>query len=519
MRVIACALIVAVLAASSLAGETKQVRFTVDTTADVHPISPYIYGVNSVLNKENPRPLARLGGNRWTAYNWENNASNAGSDWHHQNDGFLSESNTPGAAVRPAIEFAGRNHQALVVTVPMAGYVAADKQPEGDVNQTPDYLAKRFRVSKPKKDGPLLLKPDTSDAFVYQDEFVNWIEKSARVDPQQVIFYDLDNEPALWSHTHQRIHPDKLTYAEIIERTIASASTIKDLKPDAMIFGPVSYGFDGYRSLQDAPDANDRFFLEFYLAEMKKAEQHVGHRLLDVLDIHWYPEAHGTNNVRITDKDSSPETVAARLQAPRSLWDPTYTESSWITDDAIHEPIRLIPRLQQMINDNYPGTKLAITEYNYGGSSDISGALAEADALGIFGKYNVFAAAWWDLGENSDYVNAAFDMFLNYDGKGAAFGDRSVAATTSDAESTSIYASTSQADPNHVTILLINRTGEPIDGQIDVKIVEPLHAADMYQLTADAPNIAHAGSIKFDKPSITRTLPPMSVTLISLTRE
>ena len=64
---------------------------------------------------------------------------------------------------------------------------------------------------------------------------------------------------------------------------------------------------------------------------MKELEAKHKKRLVHVLDVHWYPEARGTK--RITEKDNSPKTVAARLQAPRSLWDPTYMEKSWITGD------------------------------------------------------------------------------------------------------------------------------------------------------------------------------------------
>ena len=42
----------------------------------------------------------RAGGNRWTAYNWETNASNAGSDYIYNNDNYLSSSNVPAEAVR-----------------------------------------------------------------------------------------------------------------------------------------------------------------------------------------------------------------------------------------------------------------------------------------------------------------------------------------------------------------------------------------------------------------------------------
>jgi hypothetical protein len=290
----------------------------------------------------------------------------------------------------------------------MAGYVSADKNADGDVNKTPDYLHKRFFPSLPRKPGALSLNPDLNDAVVYQDEFVNWIEKSARQDPNQVIFYDLDNEPDIWAATHARIHPEKITYAEIVQRTIDYASAIKRVKPDALVFGAVNYGWNGYRTLQNAPDGADRDFHPFFLSQMKAAEEKAGRRLLDVLDVHWYPEAQSGDGLRITEKNSSPPVIKARLQAPRSLWDPTYVEKSWITKDSTEgQPIQLLPRLRKDIETNYPGTKVAITEYNYGGGDDISGAIAEADVLGIFGRQGVFCANWWDLGTGKKFVDAA----------------------------------------------------------------------------------------------------------------
>src|SRR6185437_8988930 len=46
-------------------------------------ISSYIYGINSYSGITNPPHVTfdRAGGNRWTAYNWENNFSNAGNDF------------------------------------------------------------------------------------------------------------------------------------------------------------------------------------------------------------------------------------------------------------------------------------------------------------------------------------------------------------------------------------------------------------------------------------------------------
>ena len=74
--------------------------------------------------------------------------------------------------------------------------------------------------------------------------------------------------------------------------------------------------------------------------------------------------------------------------------------------------------------------KLSLSEYKYGGGADISGGVAEADALGIFGQQGLFAANWWDDGSSAVYVNSAFNMYLNYDGRGHKFGNTSIAAST-----------------------------------------------------------------------------------------
>ena len=71
----------------------QTVNFTINTEADVKDISPYIYGNNNHNNKtENNFAALRRGGNRWTGYNWENNASNAGNDWIHFSDNYIPES-------------------------------------------------------------------------------------------------------------------------------------------------------------------------------------------------------------------------------------------------------------------------------------------------------------------------------------------------------------------------------------------------------------------------------------------
>ncbi|MCJ7701080.1 MAG: hypothetical protein MUO62_05820 [Anaerolineales bacterium] len=76
--------------------------------------------------------------------------------------------------------------------------------------------------------------------------------------------------------------------------------------------------------------------------------------------------------------------TAHRLRSTRSLWDLDYIDESWI-----NQPVALIPTMKKWIAENYPGTRLGISEWNWGADETMKGALAIADVLGIYGKEEV----------------------------------------------------------------------------------------------------------------------------------
>ena len=325
----------------SVALAQSTVSFTINTQQDVKPISQFIYGANYDVNRDfipqfSNLTSVKIGGDRITAYNWENNASNAGSDWYYQNDAYFGSSNTPGAAMGAVIQMRSNHNAATIISIPMAGYVSADKLGNGDVRYVngnsaypdPNYLSTRFKVSLPAKNAPFTLTPDPNDGYVYQDEFVNWVKTNypyAQTDPNRPIWFSLDNEPDIWSSIHAEIHPSPTTYAELVQKTIAYSSAIKNVMPNTLVFGPENYGFLGIWNLQNAPDANGRDFETYFLQQMAQAEQTYGKRLLDVLDVHWYPEVTGKdkngNDVRITSQNSDPGVVAA-LAGPAFVMGP-----------------------------------------------------------------------------------------------------------------------------------------------------------------------------------------------------
>jgi mannan endo-1,4-beta-mannosidase len=276
------------------------------------------------------------------------------------------------------------------------------------------------------------------------------------------------------------------------------------------------YGWGEFLNLTDAPDAaenNKKYdrYLDFFLAEAKRLEAKHGKRLVHALDVHWYPENRGSK--RITEKDVSPKTVAARLQAPRSLWDPDFIEKTWI-GDSLGKPIRLIPWLMERIAERYPGTKLTMTEYNFGAGEHISGGLAQIDVLGIFGREGMYMANYWgDSAGNTvlpPYAQAAYRMYRNYDGKNGRFGDTAVAATTDNAKA-SIYAALDAKKA--LTMIVINKElHTAFAGKIHVAGAE-CKTADVFVLNGSEPTIRPMTAAPVKDDQIEYRLPPLTATL------
>src|SRR5437667_12091357 len=71
----------------------SDINFLIMPNEVIGPISPYIYGINDKDPADTHTTVRRLGGNRMTGYNWVNNASNAGNDWHHTSDDWMCAQN------------------------------------------------------------------------------------------------------------------------------------------------------------------------------------------------------------------------------------------------------------------------------------------------------------------------------------------------------------------------------------------------------------------------------------------
>jgi len=523
--------------ATPAATQASNVTITA-TPSSTKTISKYIYGANIPAVTGITVPTAsltidRLGGNRWTGYNWQTNYSNAGSDFNYQSDQYLSSSTTPLAAITGPFATDRGNGIAGLMTVPLLGYVAADAN--GAVSLTNPIQTSRFKSVVFAKGSAFTTTPSNSNASVYVDEMVwatNQFYSGMNVFTTNAalpIFIELDNEPDLWFHTHQEMETStEIGYNAFFSKSTAAATAIKAQFPQATLYGPAISGFAQFYywdSSYPTPTPNgNNWLIDGYIGAVKSAETSAGHSLVDVISLHWYSQIDDPVSGTQISGDSAASLTDAQMQlivqSPRSLWDSTFVESSYITRAVAINAIRLIPRLQDKLAAAGVTKGLSFTEYFNGGNNNIAGLIAQADNLGIFGQYGLHSAYIWPVND-APYPMGAFAAFRNFDGAGANFGDTSVTTSSSNTANVVAYVSTDSSRAGRVVMVVINRsnasqtatiTGQPLSG-----------TAHLYHITAttaatQGTNIkpVSAGTQAASGSSLTVTTPAYSVTTIDI---
>jgi len=519
----------------------SQVLLIVDAKSDRHPISPYIYGLNEAL----PRTLHdlniklnRWGGNRATTYNWKEDTTSTAADWYFQNLKSGRDRAPEDWKYKDYELFIRGNKEAgteSLITIPMIGWVAKDSESK---SFSVAKYGPQHSVAPEDKDAGDGFKPDNTpvandpgDAslpadIAFQRDWIRQIVKSyGPASAGGIRFYSLDNEPSLWHEIHRDLHPKPVGYDEIFSLSRQYAAMIKSVDPDAQVTGPVlshwssffNSALDNFEFGVDRKAHGGVPFLEWYLQEMQKAEKQSGHRLLDYVDVHFYPETRaGKDRQRIvldTEDEGDQDIQAARLRSTRALWDNTYDDESWIK-----QPVRLIPWLKEIVAKDYPGTKIAITEYRWGPFGAMSSSLAQADVLGIFGREGLDMAAFWNAGSKHFFgspTEFAFKCYLNYDGQGSHFGDISVGAHSSNQDVVSVYASV-DSKTNDLTLIVINKSLQTQQPHLELsgysgalKAVFRYSASDMNRIVRLA-----SPSASFDQIS-QAGFPARSITILS----
>jgi hypothetical protein len=230
-------------------------------------------------------------------------------------------------------------------------------------------------------------------------------------------------------------------------------------------------------------------------------------KLIDVLDVHYYPQAPGI--AAATDR----VTNALRLRSTRSLWDPNYVDESWIG-----EPVRLIPRLREWIQQSAPGLGISIGEYNFGAAEHPSGGLAQAEALGRFGTEGLTSAFYWRLPPKNSPVFWAFRAYRNFDGLGARFLDVSVPVSTT-GKRVSLFASRNAASDHVVAVLLNLDPDEPVAAEVDLRSCGTGFSERAFVYSGDANGFRGADPSAFQDSVALRRAEPYTITVLDWTRK
>jgi hypothetical protein len=238
---------------------------------------------------------------------------------------------------------------------------------------------------------------------------------------------------------------------------------------------------------------------------MKAESDRLGTRLLDAADVHYYPQGQADGQMVYGGKAPSDAMRALRLRSTRCLWDPTYKDESWI-----REPVMLIPRVRAWIDANNPGTKLCIGEYNWGGDDDPSGAVAQADVLGILARERVDFAYFW---AGLDGVQRfGFALYRNSDGHHKGFGERYLPTTSGAPDRLTAYAAL-RADGSTTVVLVNKDLREPVEVTLALDGRPAPASAELFRLpNPPGPIRREAWSAKGGKAVV--TLPPLSAAML-----
>ncbi len=528
----ATAVLIAFLSGSAFA-KTPATTVAIDATANRHAINPLIYGVNfaskSDLQALNA-PLNRMGGNNMSDYNWAQNAQNLDADWYFES--YPQQSATPGEEADTFVSTSKSANAAPMLTVPLLGWVA---KLGNNRSILPSFSVTKYGpqcdVDPYDNDAGDGIKADCNTPITGNDPLDAYVKDSPKVEQRWINhlvkkwgksskggvgFYLMDNEPSIWFSTHRDVHPIGPHAIEYRDKVLAESALIKGLDPTAQVLAPEEWGWEayfysGYDQQYAAAHGYSKFpdhqkeqhgmdYIPWLLSEWKKA----GHPV-DVLSVHFYPQGGEDSN------DTSSAMQQLRNRSTRQLWDPNYASESWI-----NAPVYLVPRMKGWIANNYyANTPVAITEYNWGAENHINGATTQADIYGIFGREGLDMATRWTTPGANTPTYKAMQMYRNYDGAGASFGDTSVSATAPQPDNLSAFAALRSKD-GAMTVMVINKV---LSGTTPLAVAlanfTQSGSAKVYRLTS-ANTIQHLSNISWSGGVLNDTLPAQSITLYVL---
>ncbi len=522
-------MIVLVLAGSTLAAEIQ-----VDALSGRKAISPWLYGRNNSLSDDPKKPLAakdwqflrdagvrmlrESGGNNSTKYNWALKLSSH-PDWYNNvyahNWDFEAQSlqaNLPGVQGMWSFQLIGKAASTKAHNFNDWGYNRSQwwegvrNNWAGGGGPLPD--------GGQKEGDPNLYLMDWSaeDTTAILD---HWFDPNGLgLDPNGCLYWNMDNEPEIWSGTHDDVYPKQPPVEDFMRVYFEVAKKARARFPGIKLVGPVAanewqwYNWDNNRI---AADGRYYAWLEYFIKRVADEQKASGLRLLDVLDIHFYPG------------ESKPADI---VELHRVWFDTGYTypgangvkrlgSSGW---DGSLKKEYIFARCRQWL-DQYlgpdHGVTLSVTEMGIQGDNPNVTAVWYASTLGVFANEGVeiFTPWSWKVG-----MWEVLHLFGRYS------QPIRIETTAYRVDSVSAYASINP-DTNDLTIMLVNRSlsqATPIQLTIanlpataspyKTLTLSNLPATETFRSHTD--NALQADTVTLEDGTMNLSLPPLSITAV-----
>ena len=520
------------LAAGSVSAQTV---INVNVQSGRHAINPMVYGVafgSSAQLSDLQSPLNRYGGNETSRYNWSLNACSLDNDYYFESRGYPSL--IAGEVVDTFIKDSKAGGALPFITVPMLGYMAKlGPNRSGLVSYSVKKYGPQTATDPWNGDAGNGISTATGNPFIKNnpldanlpnnvDNQSRWMRhvmsQFGRSTSGGVKYYIMDNEPSIWNSTHRDVHPNGETYNEIISDYESYALMVRKMDPGAQIVGPEEWGWGGYvwsgadytwfanhnwtGTPPDQAANGGLWHVPYILKTLAAYQKKTGYRLLDVFSLHYYPQQGEYSG------DDSPAMQATRNRSTRSLWDPNYTDPSWI-----NSVVQLIPRMKSWVSAYYPGLKTAITEYSWGDDAYLNGGTTQADILGIFGREGLDMGSRFTCPNTGTPAYLAMKIYRNYDGTKSGFGDTSVSCTVPNPDELSAFAAQRTSD-SALTVMVINKVTTAALINLNISGFNGGTTAVPYQInSASQTVISELAGLPVSNGILTATVPPQSITL------
>jgi hypothetical protein len=214
----------------------------------------------------------------------------------------------------------------------------------------------------------------------------------------QLMYWNMDNEPEIWNGTHDDVMPVQLSAEQFMQRYFEVAKKARERYPEIKLVGPVTANEWQWYNWPTAITSGGKNYpwLEYFIKRIGEEQVASGVRLLDVLDIHFYPSSNKTEEVvqyhRVFFDKNYVFPEALGVRNVNGSWDESQTK------EYIFE--RCKEWLTQYIGPEH-GVTFGVTETGISNINATTTAVWYASTIGEFMKHpemEIFTPWTWQAG-------------------------------------------------------------------------------------------------------------------------